>query len=169
MVTGSFASSLHGRPRATQDLDLVIAPTPDQLRRFVRAFSSPQYYVNEGAALEALVNEDQFNVIESATGWKVDCIIKKSRSFSETEFARRLPAELNGIQVFVASAEDVLLAKLEWAKRGHSERQVEDAAGILQVRGSDLDEAYLRRWVTELGLEVQWAAAMRRADPGPKS
>lgn len=32
MVTGSYASSARGTPRATNDLDIVIAPTRDQLR-----------------------------------------------------------------------------------------------------------------------------------------
>lgn len=32
MVTGSFASSAHGEVRGTRDLDIVIAPTAEQLR-----------------------------------------------------------------------------------------------------------------------------------------
>ena len=31
MVTGSVASSAHGTPRSTRDLDIVIAPTRGQL------------------------------------------------------------------------------------------------------------------------------------------
>lgn len=31
MLTGSFAAAFHGSPRATQDIDFVIAPTPAQL------------------------------------------------------------------------------------------------------------------------------------------
>ena len=37
MVVGSFASSAHGVPRTTQDIDVVIDPTGEQLRRFVEA------------------------------------------------------------------------------------------------------------------------------------
>lgn len=160
MATGSFASSHHGRPRATQDLDIVIAPSAEQLRQLVSRLPRSQYYVSEETALNALKNEDQFNVIDSVSGWKVDFIIRKSRPFSESEFERRSAAMIHGGRVFIASAEDVLLAKLEWAKRGGSQRQIEDAAGILQVRGNDLDQRYVARWVAELGLEVQWAAAL---------
>ena len=167
MVTGSFASALHGRPRATQDLDLVIAPTAQQLKQFISSLSHPQYYVVRDAALEALRSEDQFNVIETKSGWKVDFIIRKSRPFSLVEFDRRVAADLHGSHIFVATAEDVLLAKLEWAKRGGSERQIEDAAGILQTRGSELDAKYIQRWIPELGLESQWTAARRRADEHP--
>jgi len=43
--------------------------------------------------------------------------------------------ELLGFQLFVASAEDVILAKLEWARMSDSERQIRDVAGILRTRG----------------------------------
>jgi hypothetical protein len=36
MVTGSLASSVHGEPRSTNDLDVVIAPTRDQLFSLVQ-------------------------------------------------------------------------------------------------------------------------------------
>ncbi len=161
MLTGSYASSIHGRARATQDLDLVIAPTLDQLQHFVSRFPAPQYYVSEQAALEALRSEDQFNLIEPSSGWKVDLIVRKSRPFSRIEFERRQRAEIDGFAVAVASAEDVLIAKLEWTKRGESERQLEDAAGILRVRGPELDRGYVEGWVSRLGLENQWQATLR--------
>lgn len=63
----------------------------------------------------------------------------------------------------IATAEDVLLAKLEWAKIGDSERQLIDAAGILKVQGEALDLPYIRRWVEQLHLGAQWAAAQKRA------
>jgi hypothetical protein len=63
----------------------------------------------------------------------------------------------------IASAEDVLLAKLEWAKRGGSARQIEDAAGIIRLQGERLDNAYVRRWVAAPGLEDQWQAAQEQS------
>jgi len=165
MLTGSFASAYHGLPRATQDIDFVIAPSHDQLRAFVARLPEVDYYVDEAAALEALDGEGQFNVIDLEGGWKVDLICRRSRAFSLTEFARRMRAELDGLPLYVASAEDVLLAKLEWAKRGGSARQLEDAAGILRVRGEELDLDYLTRWVEQLGVSAEWEV-VRRASGG---
>ncbi len=158
MVTGSYASALHGTPRATQDVDVVVAPTPDQLRRLAAELPADDYYFNLAAALDALARRAQFNAIDYATGWKIDFIVRKDRPFSVAEFDRRVLRELNGQRLFLATAEDVVVAKLEWAKKGSSERQIGDVAGILRVR-SDLDRDYVRRWVAELGLETQWAAA----------
>jgi hypothetical protein len=163
MLTGSFASSYHGAPRATQDIDIVISPTTDQLRSFVSRLPVSEYYVDEEAALEAQLRETQFNVIDFVTGWKIDLIIRKSRAFSRTEFGRRVSVDFQGIRLFVATAEDVLLAKLEWAKQDQSQRQIDDAAGILRIRATDLDRGYIEKWVGQLRLEEPWGAACRAA------
>ena len=166
MLTGSFASSYHGIPRATQDIDLVIAPTAGQLRKLVTLLPETEYYVSEDAALDALTRESQFNVIDFATGWKIDLIIRKSRAFSRVEFERRSAVELFGLQLFLVSAEDILVAKMEWAKAGQSPRQLEDCANIVRVRWNELDRVYIERWVAELGLEDQWEHARRTAGAG---
>ena len=91
-------------------------------------------------------------------------IIRKSRDFSREEFARRRPASLQGVQLFVASAEDLIVAKLEWAKVGHSQRQIEDAGVILRVQSTLLDRSYLEKWASVLGLEREWEAVRRMAE-----
>jgi len=63
---------------------------------------------------------------------------------------------IEGIPVATATAEDTIIAKLEWAKTGGSERQLGDVVAILRVRGETLDRAYLERWVTVLGLDEVW-------------
>jgi hypothetical protein len=91
-----------------------------------------------------------------ATGWKVDLIVRKARAFSLEEFRRREAAELFGTRVFVATAEDSIIAKLEWAKLGDSERQLRDVSGIISVRSPALDYDYIERWIAELDLGEQW-------------
>jgi hypothetical protein len=122
-----------------------------------------EYYVSEEAALDALARRGQFNVVDFATGWKVDFIVAKDREFSRTELDRRRLLELEGLQLYFASPEDVLIAKLEWAKLGASSRQIEDAAGIIALQGHQLDTTYVTHWVDALGLQEQWAAAQQRA------
>jgi hypothetical protein len=104
-----------------------------------------------------------FNIIDFSSGWKIDLIFRKARPFSQMEFSRRKEEDLAGLRLTVATAEDVLIAKLEWAKTGESQRQLEDAAGIIRIKGDLLDTAYIDRWIAELGLEEQWTAAKARA------
>jgi hypothetical protein len=163
MLTGSFASSYHGALRATQDIDLVIAPTAEQVQALVRLLPRDEYYVDEGAALEAFRIEGQFNVVDLRSGWKVDLIIRKSRPFSHEEFDRRRRGNLAGQTMAIATAEDVIIAKLEWSKLGGSARQIDDAARVLARRTNDLDRGYVERWVRELELDEQWREVQRRA------
>ncbi|HEU4453450.1 MAG TPA: hypothetical protein VFR81_10330 [Longimicrobium sp.] len=163
MLTGSFASSFYGAPRATQDVDLVISGTPEQIGSLVESLPPPEYYVDRTAALDAQRTEGQFNVLDLETGWKIDLIVRKSRAFSREEFDRRVEVVLHGVPLMMATAEDVVIAKLEWAKMGESQRQIDDAANILRIRRDRLDEEYLLRWVRELGLDEQWEAARKSA------
>ncbi len=162
MVAGSVASSAHGQPRSTQDIDLVVDPTRDELLAFLGAMPEDQMYVSEAAALQALQARRQFNVIDLRTGWKADLIIRKERPFSIAEFGRRRPTTLLGVTVDIASVEDVILAKLEWAKRGGgSARQLRDVCGMLAAQ-PHLDGAYLHRWSVPLGVEDLLATARQQ-------
>ncbi len=166
MVTGSLASTLHGEPRATQDIDLVIDPERENLADFVVHLDRERFYV--GDAIGALERRDQFNVIDVTTGWKVDLIIRKDRPFSQAEFARRRPTVMLGVPTAVASAEDTVLAKLEWARSGDSDRQRRDAIAILGVQQTTLDTTYLRHWaeILDLSDELNAALASARTESG---
>jgi hypothetical protein len=159
MVVGSFASTSYGAPRATQDIDIVIDPTAEALELFVAAFPSDRIYVSSDAARVALAARDQFNLIDVTTGWKVDLMIRKDRPFSRSEFARRTRVRLLDVDVYRATAEDTVLAKLEWAAMGGSDRQVVDAATVLSVGADGLDDEYLDRWAAELGVSDLLARA----------
>lgn len=167
MLTGSFASAHHGTPRSTLDLDIVIAATPEQIKRLSAALPANEYYIDLDAALDACSRESLFNVIDSVTGWKIDFIFRKSRLFSQEEFRRRRVTDLQGLQIFVATAEDVVIAKLEWAKLSQSQRQLEDVAGILRLRAETLDQEYLGKWVDELDLATEWQKAQNLSTRTP--
>lgn len=162
-VTGSFASSAHGIPRSTNDIDIVIAPSREQLRILLAQFPESEFAASSEAAFDAMLHHSQFNVIDFATLWKVDFIFRQPTSFDASRFARRETVEIAGVHLQTASAEDILITKLWWAKLGPSDRQINDAAGIIQVQGDGLDAEYLGRWVAALELDEQWQAARERA------
>jgi hypothetical protein len=163
MLAGSFASTFHGDPRTTNDIDLVIDCDRDALDRLVRQLDPSRCYVSPNAVDEAWQRRGQFNVVLLESGWKVDLILRRNRVFSREEFARRQPAEIAGVRVCVATAEDTIVAKLEWAQAGESERQLRDVVGILEMRRGELDLEYVERWVRELNLAAAWELARSRA------
>jgi len=164
MVVGSLASSFHGEPRMTRGIDIVIDPTVASLQRLVEGLLASGLYVDRDAAAAALVLRGSFNAIEAESGWKVDFLIRKDRAFSRTELDRRLRVRLLETDANVATAEDTIVAKLEWAAGGESERQLRDVARILAVSGDALDHAYIAHWVRALDLAEVWAQARALAD-----
>ena len=161
MLAGSFASTFHGSPRTTHDIDVLISPTRDRLDQVVRGLDPDLYYVSDIAVEEAWQRRGMFNGVHYESGWKVDLILRKERAFSWTEFERRVRVDLAGLAVWMATAEDTIVAKLEWAKAGGSERQLRDVAGILDVSGDRLDRVYIDRWITDLGLSDLWRRVSR--------
>jgi len=157
MVTGSVATSYHGRPRATHDADIVIDPTPAELDALVHALDANGFYVSAEGARDALRDRRLFNVIEMRRATKVDVIPRKLRPFSVEEFSRRQRVNLAfASSVAIVTAEDAILSKLEWARMaGDSERHLRDAAGVLELNPA-VDREYLARWATELGVADLW-------------
>jgi len=151
MITGSFASNIHGLPRATQDADVVIEVERKSLERFLEILT-PDFYRSSEAAMDALNREQVFNVVHFETGFKVDLIIRKSRPFSRMEFSRRQPVFYLGANRWFATAEDTILAKLEWSKMAGSERQFSDALNVAKLQRENLDRAYLEKWAKEIGI-----------------
>jgi hypothetical protein len=166
MVAGSFASTLHGTPRSTQDIDLVIDPSGQALFAFVAGLAPDEYYASDEAARDALRRRSQFNVIDMATGWKADLIVRKTRPYSVEEFRRRRPERILGVDVFVATPEDTILTKLEWAAMSGSERQLRDVTGILDVKREELDRTYIEHWAQELGVLDAWRRLNHPGVPG---
>src|SRR3954463_1126794 len=124
MIVGSFASMVHGEPRTTQDLDIVIDPQPAALDHFLAHIDADAFYVDPDTARDALRRRAMFNIIDMRSAWKIDLVMRKNRPFSHEELARRAEQEVLGVIVPTASAEDTIVAKLEWAKHGASERQI---------------------------------------------
>ncbi len=164
MLTGSLASAYYAVPRATQDLDVVIAAEEPGIERIVQGLLTAGCYVDRDAALEARRTHGQFNAIDLESGWKVDLIVRRDRPYSRTEFERRERVTLLGVEVAVASLEDVLIAKLEWGRLGDSALQRRDVVQLLERTWEQLDKSYLKKWVTELGLQSEWDEARMQVD-----
>ena len=162
MLTGSFASSLHSIPRATRDIDVIIFPDREQLTRFVDSLSSANYHTDLDEAIDALRRRSQFNVIDYATGWKIDFIIPPFEEFNIQEFERRQTIRVGQLELSVVSPEDIVIAKLLWARAGESERQLEDAATVVRFQAEGLDRRYIDAWVRRLQLDDQWRSVCAR-------
>ncbi|HXG65655.1 MAG TPA: hypothetical protein VNO70_11150 [Blastocatellia bacterium] len=154
VIGGSFASSLHGDPRSTNDIDLIAAIKPEHADILVPELQA-EFYVSGQAIRRAIMMKSHFNVIHAETISKVDVFIAREGGFDEKEIERRQKRILrdNPEQtVYVTTPEDTILAKLSWFRRGNevSDRQWRDVLDMIKVQAGKLDLDYLRRWAQEL-------------------
>ncbi|HEX2329934.1 MAG TPA: nucleotidyltransferase [Candidatus Angelobacter sp.] len=163
MVTGSIAASYYGLVRATQDLDIVISAGADGVKRLMNLFPEEEYYAPLQDALDALRHNSMFNVLDMTSSWKIDFIFSKPAPFHREAFERRRAVTFEGVPTFMISPEDLIVAKLEWARMSESERQIRDVGTVAQKRSHELDKAYVEKWVAQLGLGDQWGAARKAA------
>jgi len=118
-----------------------------------------EFYADRGMILDALERARPFNLIHFASAYKFDIFPMRGDEFAEEEFGRReirqVPLLDDSFSLPVASAEDIVLSKLRWFRRGGeiSERQWADARGVVEAQRDRLDINYLRRWAKKLAVE----------------
>jgi hypothetical protein len=152
------ASGAHGLLRQTNDIDVVADLTPGLVEDF-RAVLDPAFYVDAEAVEQAIQAGRALDVIHLKGAYKFDIFPVGEDRFARSELARRryTTTTITGIENIefpVASAEDTILSKLAWFRRGGeaSDRQWHDIPGVIRVQAGRLDEAYLRNWAEEPGV-----------------
>ena len=161
---GSLASSIHGIPRATLGADIVADLRAPLVSAFLKALGK-DWYMEEQSVRDAIMNRSCFNLIHLGSAMKVDIFVPKLRRFEGGQFSRalRIPvAEGSTIKIPVCSAEDIVLAKLEWYRAGGelSDRQWGDILSVLRVNAKNLDLEGMRERAIELAVSDLLASAL---------
>jgi hypothetical protein len=161
-VTGSHASIAYGEYRFTNDIDIVVDLAPTQLSALLSEFPANDFYVSEDGAKYAVLHGGQFNIIHQDTHQKVDVIVPKDANWPD-QLARRirLPTD-DDREVWFIAPEDLILRKMHFYREGESDKHLRDIAGIIKIRGDQLDFAYVDEWANRLELLDIWHEVLRR-------
>jgi hypothetical protein len=167
MVGGSVASSIHGEPRATDDVDLVVRMTSEQADPLVRRLA-PVFFIQIEAVREAVTERGSFNLIHLESMQKADIFVLSGEEFPRQALERSAPVVIQrgtGASLVVPSPEDVVLQKLVWFRKGGeaSDRQWRDVLGVLKTQSGRLDRSHLDVWARKLGIEDLFERAMGQA------
>lgn len=172
VLVGSFASSIHGMYRSTADIDILADIKTEQVHSLFQALQK-SFYVDEHVMREAVAEGRSFNAIHFDSVFKVDFFVAKSDDFALVQLDRRALRSISpgtDETVYVATAEDTILAKLQWYRSGNatSNTQWNDVVGVLATSKGNLDLKYLRAWAEKLGLNdlLEKALAEVREDSG---
>ena len=147
MVVGGFAAIFYGEPRLTIDVDIVVDMRSEHIRPFVAAFPIPDYYVSEEGIRDSLQRRYPFNVIQPATGAKVDLVPLPRDPFTRLAFQhrQRLAYDAAGHSATFITPEDIIVAKLIAHRETGSDKHLRDARGVLVMQWNELDLESIRR------------------------
>lgn len=151
-ITGGFAVSVWGRPRATFDIDVVLIILKSDLNLLIAALRklSKAGYVDEDTARYALKNNGEFNFVDPETGLKVDFWVAGHDERTVSQFKRKIIKKINGQKICFVSPEDLVLNKLIWFHETQSTRHLEDAQSVIKI--SKLNKKLLKEWAVKLGV-----------------
>ena len=150
---GSIASSMHGEPRATNDVDLVVALRINDVKPLVSTMGL-EYYIDADAVRDAVGDASSFNAVHFDSSIKADFFVAGDNPFEAERLAQRQRVDMPNGFLYVDTAEHTLLRKLEWYRRcgETSERQWRDVQAIARIQGDRLDRVRLGRWAEHLGV-----------------
>lgn len=172
LIGGSLASAVYGIIRATMDADLVADIKPEQIAPLVAALEK-EFYIDAEMILDTIQHTSSFNLIHLDTMFKIDVFILKQRPFDINQMQRRISQSMGDSpedQAYFSTAEDIILAKLEWFRAGGetSERQWRDILGVLDLQGDRLDFEYLQKWADILGIRDLFQKAQHAVEGNEK-
>ena len=163
-VTGSIASSIHGDPVTSLGVDIVTFLSPEQAAR-VAAGVAPRLYADCDMMRRAAAEHRMANVIDGASGLKVDISVLADSAYHREIMRRRvrIAHPETGNAFWVVSPEDTILMKLIWRKDSRSEKQWRNALSVAKTQGSQLDWTYLRSWARRQGVLEDLESLIREA------
>ncbi len=167
-IGGSFASTIHGLPRATRDVDFIADFKAEHVVPFVAALEA-EFYLDAKTIRAAITQQRSFNVIHLDTMFKADVFMLDGSKWANNQLRRRelKPISSEGVShvVWTCTAEDIVLQKLLWFEKGGkvSRQQWDDIMGVLKVNSSSLDFEYLQQWGAELSIASLLQEALTEA------
>jgi DNA-binding Lrp family transcriptional regulator len=144
-LVGSIATMSYGEPRATLDVDVVVAMEASDLEVLRQLFPPPEFYMSPEAARAAVHSKAQFNVIHPVSGMKVDFFVAGD-AVEESQIRRRLRRlVLPGVEAWCSPPEELIVKKLDYYDQGASDKHLRDIASMLRISPEQIDLERIRR------------------------
>jgi hypothetical protein len=165
LLVGSVASSLHGDPRSTNDIDFVTSLTAAQVGALAAALGD-DFDVDQNALADAMRSGGSWNIFFTPLMSKVDLFAFTGSELQQVQLARAVRVKTDAGDLNVLSPADCVLSKLSWFRDGGgvSDQQWRDILGVL--RANELDVADLRAWAARLDLQGLLEKALKEAKGG---
>jgi hypothetical protein len=162
MITGAVASIIYGEPRLTNDIDLVINMESDDVETFAEAFPIEEFYCPPPEVIRLEIGRSQrghFNLIHHETGFKADIYTSGQAELHHWGLNNRKSVDVEGETFWLAPVEYVILRKLEYYRKGESQKHLRDISSILALSSDEIDFKMLEEQINKRTLDKEWKAA----------
>jgi hypothetical protein len=163
MLVGSFASNYYGIPRSTQDADFLVELAGTEIRAVAERLG-PEFHLDPQIAFETIAATRRYVVRVAGTGFRIEFFLLSEDEHDGARFGRRCRVALLGRQVFLPTAEDVIITKLRWSRGGARAKDVDDARNVMAVQGTRIDWDYVASWCDRHGTR-EILESLRRSLP----
>jgi hypothetical protein len=143
MLVGAFSSNAYGIPRSTKDADFVVVLEAGDLSRIMDRLDD-DFRLDRQIQFETITRSTKNVIIYTPTKFEIELFRLGKDEHHKERFRRRVLREMGelGTEVWIPTAEDVIIQKLRWARR----KDLDDVESVLGVSGSQLDWRYVFRW-----------------------
>ena len=163
MLVGSLSSNMYGEPRMTKDADLVVQLGDTPLSALLEKLG-PGYQIDRQLGFETVTGTTRYHIRHVEDDFLVELFELTSDAHNQQRFSRRRETTFGGVKTFVPTAEDVVLQKLRWYKRGKRPKDIQDAENVMEVQAGHLDLAYIRKWCEEHGTRELFEELLRSVE-----
>lgn len=141
MVTGGQAVLLHGEPRLTRDIDVLLGTATDRLSDLLGIAQSLDLEPLPPDPASFVLSTFVLPTVNRATGVRVDFIFSMT-PYEREAIARARRVLIAGMEVSFASVEDLIILKIF----AHRPRDIEDVRSIL-LKNPGADTALVKKWL----------------------
>lgn len=146
LLVGSFSSNYYGIPRSTKDADFVVELRGGVGGEFVARLGT-DFEVDPQMTFETNTGTYRQLIQHKNSPFKVELFLLSKDPHDQARFHRRIEVNAYGRQIWLPTAEDVIIMKLRWRRI----RDQDDVRGVIGVQGDKLDWPYIESWCEQHG------------------
>jgi hypothetical protein len=146
ILVGSFSSNYYGIPRSTKDSDFVVKLSAPMNEDFARTLG-PEFEAEPQLSFETNTGTQRQEFRVTGTMFKVEIFLLSEDPHDQERFRRRKAVNVGNRQMFLPTAEDVIIWKLRWGRP----KDRDDVRGVIGVQGDKLEWDYINGWCERHG------------------
>jgi len=159
-LVGGLAAIQHGITRTTYDVDIVIGVDQLNVAPLARQLGG-RFELEPQRKFEVFTANEMQIIKLRGSALQIDLFPLSSDPFDQEQFRRRVKLKLEGHDVFMPTAEDVIVQKLRWGRV----KDAEDARYVLALQADTLDYRYIEHWCDQHGTRALLAKLRSEIPP----